>query len=201
MPRAGSALLFTAAALLLAGPALAVPITYELQQGVENGFGFSGLHDADDSTPMSGASLGDLYGSLTLDWDAGTNNYVFESSTVWLDSNEYTFEIVGGVLQASGSGFLSFVLAGAGAFAQEGEIVFTGGSPVCCGPGGPNYVGPTELRLWGAVDIPASGGVAGETKRFGMDLAANAIPEPSAAIVFALGTLVFRAGLRRRACS
>ncbi len=197
MPRTLRAFLTAAAALLFAAPALAIPITYEVQQGVENGFGFSGLHDADDSTPMSGASLGDLYGTLTLDWDAGTNNYSFVSSTVWLDSKTYTFEIVGGVVNGSGSGFLSFVLEGDGPFAQEGEIAYSAGT-VCCSPSGPNYVDPTQLRLWGAVDIPPSAGVDGVPRRFGMDLGASMIPEPSAAIVFALGSLVFHRAVRRR---
>ena len=192
------AVLAGAACLFLASPALAVPIVFDLESGSEGGFRFSGLHDADDSSPMSGASLGSLSGTLTLDYD-GVDTYSLLASTVSLASATYSFEITGGELHTDGSGHLDFNLTGAGAFAQTASIVFTGGAPVCCGAEGPNRVSPTELRLWGASNIPVSDGIAGSPKRIGMDLgASSAVPEPTAALVFAVGALVVRSGVRRR---
>jgi hypothetical protein len=69
---------------------------------------------------------------------------------------------------------------------------------VCCGADGPNRVSPTELRLWGASNIPVSGGVDGYPKRIGMDLGASPVPEPTAALVFAVGALVVQGGVRRK---
>ena len=193
-------ILATTACLILASPALAVPIVFELQSGVENGFGFSGLHDADDSSPMSGSHIGSLSGDLTLDYD-GVDTYSFLASTVSLASATYSFTITGGTLHTDGSGFLDFVLAGAGPYAQVASIVFAGGAPVCCGADGPNRVSPTELRLWGASNIAPSGGVAGVSKRIGMDLGAAApVPEPSAALLFAVGALVMRGAAQRKRC-
>jgi hypothetical protein len=191
--------LATTALLLLASPALAVPIVFELQSGVEHGFGFSSLHDADDSTPMSGSNIGSLSGTLTLNYD-GVDSYSFVASTVSLASATYNFNITGGLLHTDGGGSLDFVLSGAGPYAQAASIVFAGGAPVCCGVNGPNRVSPTELRLWGASDIPVSGGVQGLSKRIGMDLgaAANPVPEPNSALLFAVGALVLRGGLQRK---
>jgi hypothetical protein len=191
--------LATTALLLLASPALAVPIVFELQSGVEHGFGFSSLHDADDSTPMSGSNIGSLSGTLTLNYD-GVDSYSFVASTVSLASATYNFNITGGLLHTDGGGSLDFVLSGAGPYAQSASIVFAGGAPVCCGVNGPNRVSPTELRLWGASDIPVSGGVQGLSKRIGMDLgaAANPVPEPNSALLFAVGALVLRGGLQRK---
>ena len=196
-PRILQTLLLAGACLLLASPALAVPIVFQLESGVEAGFGFSSLHDADDSTPMSGASLGSLSGTLTLDYD-GIDTYSFISSTVSLASSSYRFELTGGELHSDGGGFLDFVLAGAGPYAQTASIVFSGGAPVCCGADGPNRVSPDELRLWGASNIPTSGGVRGEAKRIGMDLGASPVPEPSAALVFAVGALMMQRAVRHR---
>jgi len=188
------------ALLFAASPALAMSITYQIESGTESGFGFSGLHDADDSSPMSGSSLGSLKGSLVLDYDAGLGTYDFVSSTVSLNSTDYTFALTGGQLSSDGGGALDFDLMGAGPYAQTGSIVFAGGAPVCCGVDGPNRIDPTEFRLWGASDIQVSS-VTGGAKRIGMDLGGAApVPEPSAALVFAAGLLVARgaAGGRRR---
>ena len=163
------------------------------------GFSFSGLHDAGGTNPMSGTSIGDLHGRLTFDWEVATDTYVLTGSTVWLDSADYSFEIVGGELEGSGGGFLSFKMKGKGHFVQDGDILFTGGGSVCCGGGGPNYLDASELRLWGAVDTQNYGtGDLGTPKRFGIDLAANAVPEPTGAVVFAVGMLIVQRGLRRR---
>ena len=185
--------------LMVASPALAMPISYELQSGSEGGFGFSSLHDADDSTPMSGASLGSLSGTLVLDYD-GIDTFTFVSSSVTLASADYAFALNGGQLMSDGGGFLSFELTGAGPYAQSGAIIFSGGAPVCCGVDGPNRIDPTELRLWGASNGPISGGDPKLAKRFGMDLGGSAapIPEPSAALVFGVGLLVVQRSVRGR---
>jgi hypothetical protein len=191
-------LLACAACLLLASPAVAVPIVFQIESGVANGFGFSGLHDADDSSPMSGASLGSLSGTLTFDYD-GADTYSFLASSVTLASAVYTFEITAGQLQSDGAGFLAFALTGAGPYAHTASIVYQGGAPVCCGADGPNWVTPTALRLWGASNIAPSGGVAGAPKRIGMDLGGSAaipVPEPSSALLFGAGMVMLQ-GTRR----
>ncbi len=192
------AVLTGVACLFLASPALAVSIVFELQSGVEGGFGFSSLHDADDSSPMSGASLGSLSGTLTLDYD-GVDTYSFIASTVSLSSASYSFEITGGELHSDGGGYLDFILSGTGPYVQTASIEFAGGAPVCCGADGPNRVSPTEIRFWGLSNIPVSGGVDGYAKRIGMDLGAGSpIPEPTAALVFAVGALLVRGGIRNK---
>jgi hypothetical protein len=194
-------LLASAACFLLASPAVAVPIVFQIESGTADGFGFSSLHDADDNSPMSGASLGSLSGTLTLDYD-GADTYSFLASSVTLASAIYVFEITGGVLQSDGAGFLDFALTGAGPFAHTGSILYTGGTPVCCGADGPNWVTPTALRLWGASNIAPSGDVAGVPKRIGMDLGGSAspVPEPSAALLFGAGMVVLRGALLGRRC-
>jgi hypothetical protein len=191
--------LSAAVLLLAASPALAVSISFDLQQGSQGGFGYSSLHDADDSSPMSGPSLGSLSGTLVLDYD-GVDTYSFVSSTVVLASATYSFALTGGELMSDGGGYLGFDLTGAGPYAHSGSLLFTGGAPVCCGVDGPNRIDPTELRLWGASDIRVSGGNSSLAKRIGMDLgaASNPVPEPSAALAFVTGLLVVQRAVRRR---
>ena len=193
------AFLAMATLLLVASPALALPISFVIESGSEGGFGFSSLHDSDDNSPMSGSTLGALSGTLVLDYD-GVDTYTFVSSTVALTSATYTFAITGGALQTDGTGYLDFDLTGAGPYAQSSSLLFTGGTPVCCGATGPNRIDPTELRLWGASDVPISGGDPSLAKRIGADLGAAAapVPEPSAALVFATGMLVVQQAIRRK---
>lgn len=196
------AALGAALSLALAGPAAALKLVYTIDQGADHGFGYSSLHDADDDTPMSGSILGHLNGDLVLDYDAGADLYTFVSSSVVLSGAAYSFELTGGQIAGDGGGRLDFTLRGAGPFAQATSFLFAGGPPVCCGPAGPNYVNETQLRLWGASDVPISGGLPGAPRRLGMDLGGNArplpVPEPSSAATFAVGALLVAGSLRRR---
>lgn len=188
--------LAAACALALAAPASAVQITYEIQNGTDGGLGFSLLHDSDDNSPMSGASLGRLHGTLVFDYDMGLDEYTLLDSMVALDNATYDFAFTGGTLSGDGGGSLDFSLSGAGPFAQVSSFLFQGGPPICCGAGGPNFLTPEKIRLWGMSDIGISA-TTGGPKRLGIDLGAAPVPEPSAAVVFGLGLVVVGAGMRQ----
>ena len=178
-------------------PASAELIRFTLEQGSDGRFGYSSIHDADDSTPMSGPLVGALSGTLDFDYDAGTDVYTVVGSTVAIDpASGYQFAILGGSIQGNGIGSLDFELTGAGRFAQTSTILFDGPDPVCCGAGGPNFMTNGVMRLWGASTLAQGDG------RIGIDLGGSGapVPEPSAALVFALGLLVAsRSAARRRA--
>ena len=186
MPRTDPAFwitLLAACSLLAAAPALAVPISYEVQSGL----GYSRL-DASDKTEY----LGKVHGELTLDYDAGADTFTFLSSTVWLDSTLYTLSITDGLLHGDGEGTLDFDLTGSGQFAQSGTLVFHGGVPVCCGPDGPNYATANYIRLYGAsIGVPDAPPIT-------LNFAAGVpMPEPSAALVFLTGVLFVRRAIVR----
>jgi len=181
-------LLLAGTCLLVAAPAFALPITYE----VESGIGYSGLGAADKSL-----HLGNLFGEITLDYDADGDAFSFLHSSVWLDSKEYSFEIVDFELRGDGAGRMDFSLVGTGEYAQAGSFFFQGGEPVCCGPDGPNYGTPARLRLFGV------GNAGDESKASPVEIdfvarSASPMPEPSAAVVFAAGALLCHGALRRR---
>jgi hypothetical protein len=191
-------LLSTAAFLtLFAGSASAIGtpsverIRYHIEHGVDAGFGYSGLHDADDDTPMSGAQVADLNGTLTFDYDSAADLYTLVSSDVYANSG-IDFAIVSGEITGDGAGFLEYVLSGTTSYASTGRIVYTGGASVCCGEGGPNYITRDQRRLWGASDVGQGNG------RIGMDLGGSAVPlpEPSSALLFTLGGVLLYARQR-----
>jgi len=182
-------LLSTAALLILvAGSASAVGtaeverIRYQIEHGVDAGFGYSGLHDAGGENPMSGAYIAELNGTLTFDYDSEADLYTLVSSDVYANS-EIDFAIVAGEITGDGAGFLEYVLSGTTDYVATARIVFTGEASVCCGEEGPNYINRDQLRLWGASDVDEGDG------RIGMDLGGSAVPlpEPSSALLFTLG--------------
>lgn len=178
-----------AACLFVAAPALALPITYQ----VESGIGFSRI-DATDKTGY----LGDLHGEITLDYQAGTDTFSFLSSTVWLDSKEYLFEITGGLIHGDGAGSLDFDLVGLPEFAQTSSFFFQGGDPVCCGPDGPNYANTGEIKLYGSSPGTLGGASPVNINMTATSTSASPMPEPSAALTFAAGALLVSGAVRRR---
>jgi hypothetical protein len=193
---------FFAASLLVlfagSASALGTPpierIRYELEQGVDSGFGYSGLHDADDSTPMTGDEVAKLYGTLTFDYDPAADLYTLVRADIEA-SNGIEFDLVAGEISGDGGGFFDYVLSGAGDYVAEARILYTGGEAVCCGEDGPNYINRDQFRLWGAADIEPGDG------RIGMDLGGSStpVPEPTAALLFAVGVAVLSASRRVKA--
>ena len=188
--------LLLAGLIFVASNAHGAVIRYTLEQGVDGGFGYSSVHDADDSTPMSGPIVGTLSGTMDFDYNAGTDLYTLVASDVIIDpASGYGFSFLGGSIQGNGIGSLDFELTGAGPFAQTSTILFAGPAPVCCGAGGPNFMTNGTMRLWGASTVPQGQG------RIGVDLGGSGapVPEPSAALVFGLGLLLASRRIRRRA--
>ena len=201
--------LLASIALCMATPALAAPITYDILFGKQDGFAFSQVHDSEGTKHSEGILLGGLSGTLTFDYDDESDIYTLVSSTAMLGSSDYKFVFTGGQIAGDGGGELDFALTGAGPYAQTSSFFFLGGKPICCSvTNGPNFIHPTDLRLRG--ETPAGDGLP---LRLGIDLAGkasgilvptkppsptSAVPEPSAALVFALGCLLFGQAIRVR---
>ncbi len=190
--------LAAAACLLLAAPASAFLIAYQVEPAVSN------LYDADPTSPAMGTSLGSLSGSLTFDYD-GIDTFALIASTVTLSSADYSFDIAGGELHNDGSGTLDFALTGTGPYAQTATITLIGG--------GPNQASPTQLlvsgdstpgpeSLPGGLGGPGGPGLPPASYVIGINLSAFTIaapmPEPSAGLAFAVGALVTQAAIRRQ---
>jgi hypothetical protein len=180
--------LIAAISLLAAGPALAVPITYQ----VDSGIGYSQLNAASKVD-----HVGSIYGDITMDYDASADTFTVLTSNVWLDSPDYLFDITGGVLHGDGAGYLDFTMVGTGEYAQTASFTFIGGPPICCGVGGPNYATVPQFNLWGSSSganpigaTPVAITIVGNS--------ASPMPEPSAALVFGVGLLFVQSAVRRR---
>jgi hypothetical protein len=196
----GAALLF--AVLLFAGQASAgtlVDIT--LQSGTEGGFGFSTLHSAEGSCVwigdnqfcMSGAYRDAMSGSLSGELDGLRISGI--SGDIALGSGN-TLSVTDGVFDFTGAArtFGSYLETNYGTF-HFWNYTFAGPA---------NGFDGTTLRAWGNNWSNEGLGNPGEGyKPWGMDIGAVVteapVPEPGAAGVFALGLLIARAGVRRRA--
>ena len=190
-------------ALLFPLSALATPMVYTVETGTQNGFGFSVIHAATNTAGMapyypSGATLLDLSGTLTGDFD-GTTLTLAPSTLTAVGvgggfAGTWTIDLTGGAITAAGpvaGGTIDYVLR------RPDASVFDAGTfhfaPVNF-PGAPNSLTDTQLALWGnnwnnsvavrrSVQIP-----------LGFDLRAQGVtapvPEPSAVLLFGAGLFV-----------
>ena len=180
-------LIAIATALSIAGSASAYTIDYTIiESGSQGGFGYSSLHVALPRCDyMCGSTLSKLSGTLTLDFD-GVNYTALTSSTL-SGTNGYELTILSGSVTAAGDGALDYQLT-KGAMSSTGSFAFDGS--VSVGPA--NSINPSFIALWGWNADPVFGDI-------GIDLGGPgaSIPEPSAALVFGLGTLVVGRRVRR----
>lgn len=174
-----------AASLMLAGMASAVPIVFEIQShGSVPGFGFSLMHECATTSCMSGSSLGRLSGSL--------DGHLEDGMLLGLTGDVYIGGATNQTFAVTGS--FDFTPGGSGGtllFAGLGEFEFA--NQIISGPA--NSFDGTQLYAWGGIAGPQGAGYVA-----GIDIAGSvaAVPEPSAALLFGIGTLVVGAGTRRR---
>lgn len=215
-------LLSLAASLGIASSGLAIPVSYQLQNGSEDGFAYSYIHDAQNGDPfaMSGALLFELSGTLTGDFDGTTlvldPDQLFSASLKPKVYDDHVLVIEAGELFVSGGfagGWIDYVLQDevTGDVLSDSVLYL---EPMAF-PGGPNTLSATSLRLWGNNwdnttndwDQLVADGLLNSAPeiievadfRLGMDIVGVAVPEPGAALLFAAGALVTGARVRRGA--
>ncbi len=178
--------------LLCPTAALSIPVTLSVQTGGVPGFSYSWLHTA-DACPHGGY------------WMCGTQPNQAVTGSLTANQNGNAFAGIAGSLVIGGtrhvvSGSLNFsVAAGASlgnlTIGSLGTFDFVNAQ--LSGPAN-GYAG-NVISLWGQNFAPSKTPVKGG---YGVDLSLKvspAIPEPTAALVFALGALVARGAARRRA--
>ncbi len=183
--------------------------------GTDGGFGFSSLHEANDSTPMSGANLTDVItASGSYDDVSGALNMVFglsNSDSLTLSGNllfgASGFLASDSSLSYSGLNNLSASAFGvANSLGASGSIGYLGKDVCCNGNYDPNSFMPVingsglqYLSLWGA-DY-GGGNFLGSYNGsiVGIDLRLELSPVPVPAAIYLFGSaLLGLAGWRRR---
>lgn len=190
-------------ALLFPLSALATPMVYTVETGVQNGFGFSVIHSATSTAGMapfypSGTTLFDLSGTLTGDFD-GTTLTLAPSTLTAVGvgggfAGTWTIDLTAGAITAAGSvagGTIDYVLR------RPDASVFDAGTfhfaPMDF-QGPPNSLTDTQLALWGNNWNNAVVGPSSVQIPLGFDLRAKGatapVPEPSALMLFGAGLFV-----------
>lgn len=176
------ATLATLAVGLLSSAAQAIPVALTIGDGYVPGFKYSQLHTCHDQSCMSGWNLGDMSGELIGDLKDGV--------LLNLEGEIHIGGVVNTTYQTSG--YFDFTDGGAGGkLLLEGLGEFEFANTILAGPA--NSFDGTNIYAWGGLH-----GNCGY--RYGMDLGGTVgpVPEPSAALLFGMGTLVVGAHSRRR---
>ncbi|MFQ5697145.1 MAG: hypothetical protein ACE5IL_02540 [Myxococcota bacterium] len=196
--------LWTLAALAIGVPlpAGALPVAIDLSMGTNGSFGFSDLHAATGSEILVN---GNSY------FASGTASML--TGTLFADLQGNVFSGIHGALRYSGAlgsgsltvvgGSLDFGVApdtmlGSLKTLELGEFFYLNHTFA----GTANSFDGQNLRLWGN-NWNAITEIAGPTNRFGSDLGGRVrpVPEPTAALVFGVGSLLVSGALRRRSGS
>jgi len=177
-------------------------------QGNDGNFSFSSFHDANDSTPMTGATLSSFlnsefsgtYDDVTGMFDASfsidnTAGPVHISGTLLFDGS--------GQLASNSELIVDFQGTPSG-FLTDTTIGFLPGDICCSGSLDPNAFNGSMMSLWGANfdygtgnDI-FNGSYAGSTLGMDLRLELTAVPVPAAVWLFGSGLIGLAATARRR---